>query len=486
MKKIIIIFAVGLTLASCKKLSDLNVDTKNAANGDAPSETLFANGTRNLMDQVATPSVNLNIFRTVVQYWTETTYTDESNFNITTRKIPDFEFLSIYRDALADLNEAKKLIEKETDAVASAARRKNKTACVEMLTVYAFQREVDIFGNVPYSQALDINNVLPKYDDAQSIYAALFARLDDAINSIDVSAGGFPAAYDVIYGGNMTKWKAFGNSLKLKLAITAADVPALNPGQRATEALNGGVIPNAAGSAQYAYLSASPNTNPIWVQLVSSGRADWVAANTFVDMLKAKGDPRIDNYLDANLKDATTGAVIYQGGVFGASNKYANYSHVTPTIQAATWKGNLLDYTEVQFYLAEAAARGFIGGSAETYYNEGIRSSIVFWGGTDAEAAAYLLKPEVAYSSPLSGADYKEKIGVQAWLAYYDRPDAAYNTYRRLDYPKLAKSAKSKEDVPKRYTYPINEQTLNGSNYTAAASAIGGDFKSTKLFWDKF
>lgn len=485
MKKIIIIFAAGLTLASCKKLSDLNVDTKNAENGDAPSETLFANGTRNLVDQVTTPSVNLNIFRTVVQYWTETTYTDESNFNITTRKIPDFEFQAIYRDALSDLKEAKRLIELETDAVASPAKRKNKAAVVDMLSVYAFQREVDIFGNIPYSEALDINNVLPKYDDAQGVYDALFKRLDAALNSIDDAAGGFPAAYDVIYGGDMKKWKAFGNSLKLKMAVTVADVSALNPGAKATEAVAAGVMTSPSQSAMYTYLTASPNTNPIWVQLVSSGRADWVAANTFVDMLKAKSDPRIDNYLDGNVKDAN-GNVTYLGGTFGASNKYANYSHITPTIQAANWKGNLMDYTEVQFYLAEAAARNMISGSAETYYNEAVTSSILFWGGTATEAATYLAQPNVAYASPLSGADYKEKIGTQAWLAYFDRPDAAWNTYRRLDFPKMAISAKSKEPVPNRYTYPINEQTLNGGNYTKAASDIGGDSKQTKLFWDKF
>ncbi|HSH66006.1 MAG TPA: SusD/RagB family nutrient-binding outer membrane lipoprotein [Bacteroidia bacterium] len=485
MKKIIIIFAVGLTLASCKKLSDLNVDTKNAENGDAPSETLFANGQRNLMDQVATPSVNLNIFRTVGQYWTETTYTDESNFNITTRKIPDFEFQSIYRDALADLKEAKKVIEKETDVVASPAQRANKTAITEMLMIYAFVREVDIFGNVPYSEALDITNVLPKYDDAQGIYAALFKRLDDAINSIDENVGGFPVKYDVIYKGNMKNWKAFGNSLKLKMAITVADVPALNPGTKAAEAVSGGVFTSAAQSALFPYLGASPNTNPIWVQLVSSGRKDWVAANTIVDKMNALADPRRSKYFEGNMEDSN-GNVIYVGGTFGSSNKYANYTHITSTIQQPTWKGNLLDYSEVQFYLAEAAARNFISGSAQTYYNTAITSSILFWGGTAVEAAAYLLKPEVDYNNPLSGADYKEKIGTQAWIAYFDRPDAAWNSYRRLDFPKMNIPTKSKEPVPNRYTYPINEQTLNGTNYAAAAAAIGGDLKSTKLFWDKF
>ncbi|HET8964284.1 MAG TPA: SusD/RagB family nutrient-binding outer membrane lipoprotein, partial [Chitinophagales bacterium] len=283
MKKIFIIFAVGLSLASCKKLSDMNVDTKNAENGEAPSETLFANATRNLSDQVETPSVNFNVLRCCAQFWTETTYTDESNYDLTTRKIPDTEFITIYRDVLSDLKEAKKLVEKEGDDIASPVERKNKIAVTEILSVYAFQREVDIFGNVPYSDALNIDNVLPKYDDAQSIYAALFARLDEAINSIDVNQGGFPSGSDVIYGGNMMLWKQFANSLKLKMAITVADVTALNPGAKATEAVASGVLSSPESSARYQYLGASPNANPIWVQLVSSGRYDWVASNTLVD-----------------------------------------------------------------------------------------------------------------------------------------------------------------------------------------------------------
>ncbi len=482
MKKIFfLIIAAGLTLASCKKLTDLNEDTKSAKAGDAPSQTLFANATKNLMDQVATPSVNLNIMRTMVQYWTETTYTDESNFNLTTRKIPDSEFITIYRDVLADYKEAARLIDLEPDGISTPAEKANKKAIIEMLTVYAYAREVDIFGNVPYSTSLDVDgNIQPKYDDGQSVYDALFKRLDAAIASIDVNSGSFKNGFDVIYAGNMTKWKAFGNSLKLKLAVNVADVSGLNPGQKATEAVAAGVFTSAAQSARYTYLGASPNTNPLCAQLVLSGRKDWVMANTFVDVLKAKADPRIDNFCDGNL-----GAGTYTGGVFGASNKYANFSQVTKTILAPTWAGNLLDYSEVQFYLAEAAARGMIGGSAQTYYNEGVKSSILFWGGTDAEATTYLARTDVDYASAGSGADFKEKIGTQLWIACYDRPDAAWNSYRRLDFPKLQIAAKSKENVPNRYTYPISEQTLNGSNYATAAAAIGGDYKTTRLFWDK-
>ena len=483
MKKIFIIFAAGLSLASCKKLSDMNVDTKSAENGEAPSHTLFANATRNLMDQVETPSVNANVMRCCAQFWTETTYTDESNYDLTTRKIPDNEFIFIYRDVLSDLKEAKKLIENEGDDIASPAVRKNKVAVTEILSVYAMQREVDVFGNVPYSEALNIDNVLPKYDDAQSIYAALFTRLDNAIKMIDTKEDGFPAGYDVIYGSNMDSWKAFANSLKLKMAITVSDVPALNPGTKAAEAFAEGVI-GKGQSARYQYLGASPNGNPVWVQLVASGRYDWVAANTLVDKMNDLNDPRRSKYFEDNIKDSL-GNVIYVGGEYGNSNDYEVYTHITQTIQAPTWMGNLMDYSEVQFYLAEAAARGFIAGSAKTFYDEAITSSIEAWGGTAAEASDYLAQDKVDYSKTTSGATFEEKIGTQAWIALFERPDAAWTTYRRLDFPKLQKAFKSEKESPFRYTYPINEQTLNGANYSEAAAAIGGDYQTTKLFWDK-
>nr|NQU94300.1 SusD/RagB family nutrient-binding outer membrane lipoprotein [Bacteroidota bacterium] len=79
--------------------------------------------------------------------------------------------------------------------------------------------------------------------------------------------------------------------------------------------------------------------------------------------------------------------------------------------------------------------------------------------------------------------------GTQAWLAFYVRGFVGYTTWRRLDYPAMnmppSPPLSAGGNVPMRFTYPINEQTLNGVNYTAASAAIGGDLMSTKLFWDK-
>jgi hypothetical protein len=135
--------------------------------------------------------------------------------------------------------------------------------------------------------------------------------------------------------------------------------------------------------------------------------------------------------------------------------------------------------------LAEAAARGYaVGGTPESHYNAGVTASILEWGGTAAEATAYLAQPTVAYTT--APGTYKEKIGYQYWVALYNQPVEAWTQWRRLDYPKLTAPAAAMSGIPVRLTYPVVEQNINGANYAEAATAVGGDKVETKLFWDKF
>ena len=112
-----------------------------------------------------------------------------------------------------------------------------------------------------------------------------------------------------------------------------------------------------------------------------------------------------------------------------------------------------------------------------------VTSSIVDWGGTTTEAEHYLT--ENPYSSYES---WQEAIGTQAWVAMYTRGFIGYTFYRRLDYPTILILPPSPptgvDEVPTRFTYPVNEQTLNAANYAAASEAIGGDYLTTRLFWD--
>ena len=94
-----------------------------------------------------------------------------------------------------------------------------------------------------------------------------------------------------------------------------------------------------------------------------------------------------------------------------------------------------------------------------------------------------LAQADVAYST--AAGDWKQKIGTQKWIALYNRPYEGWTELRRLDFPKITAPVGAKSGFPTRFSYPLNEQTLNGANYTSAASAIGGDVVTTKLFWDK-
>lgn len=474
MKRIIYALAAVVVVATActKDISSLNIDPKSPSS--SPSYAFFTNAQRTLTNTLTSSNVNLNIFRLISQQWQETQYPEESQYDLGTREINDAIWNAFYRDVIRDLREAKALIPGD---VVGADKQKNEIAIAEIMEIYTWYYLVTTYGNIPYSEALDINKPFPKYDDAATIYSDLLTRLDKAIADLKTGAESFGGA-DVIYNGDPAKWKKFANSLKLKMGITIADSDNAKAKTVVEAAVAGGVFTSNADNAVYNYLGAPPNTNPIWVDLVQSGRDDFVAASTFIDQLLAYNDPRIDNYF--TFDQSGTG---YSGADPGVQSAYAQYSHVNPDITEPDFPGLLLDYSEVEFYLAEAAQRGYsVGGTAAGHYNNAVTASITYWGGTVAEATAYLAQPAVAYSV----ANYKQRIGIQQWLAFYNRGYDAWNSWRRLDYPQLQPAHDALSDIPVRYPYPVNEQNVNRVNFEAASAAIGGDDVTTKLWFDKF
>jgi len=474
MKKIIIILLsiVALTTSCNRNITDLNIDPKNPSS--APSYALFTNAQRTLMNTLTSSNVNLNIYRLIVQYWQETTYTDESNYDLATRDINDAVWDALYRDVLRDFQEAKTLI--PTD-VANADVQKNELAITDILEVVTWYYLVTTYGDIPYSEALDINNPFPKYDDAKTIYGDLLARLDADISALNTASGSFETA-DIIYNGDIAAWKLFANSFKLKMGMTIADVDNETAKTTVESAVAAGVFTSNDDNAVFRYLSTPPNTNPIWVDLVQSGRKDFVGASTIVNTMGTLDDPRINAYFTI---DANGG---YSGGNPGESSNYATFSKPAETITAPDFPASLLDYSEVEFLLAEAIERGYnVGATAAIHYNNAVTASVVEWGGTEADASSYLSQPSVNYTTATG--TYKEKIGTQKWIALYNRGWDAWIEWRRLDYPQLAPAASALSDIPLRYPYPVNEQNVNRLNYEAASAAIGGDNVTTKLWWDK-
>ncbi len=481
MKKILFILLVFVVASCSKDFEEMNTNTKSPV--AVSGETLFTNAQKNLADQLASVNVNTNIWKLWARYITETTYVDEANYDIVNRTQPGNAFRTYYRNILRDLQESAVIMEEATFAAPEdIAAKANRLAIIEILNVFAYQRLVDMFGDIPYTEALKVDETtIPKYDDAEGIYSDLFSRLNTAIAGLDVANGSF-GSQDVYYGGDVAMWKKFANSLKLKMAITVADVSSLNSKAAAEAAVTDGVITDASENGTLVYLGASPNTNPLYLDLVASGRHDFVATADIIDTMKFYVDPRMDLYYDL-----APGATAQLGGAYGYSNAYDLYSHLTATIEEPTFESMLISVEEVEFYLAEAIERGWaVGGTAEDHYNAGITASIIYWGGDAAAATAYLADANVAYTTA-PGADWKEKIGIQSWLASFNRGFIGYTTMRRLDFHTFPQPPQARTDdgsTPVRYTYPIDEQTLNGANLDAAAAAIGGDNMLTKLFWD--
>ncbi|CAM3297959.1 SusD/RagB family nutrient-binding outer membrane lipoprotein [Aequorivita lipolytica] len=471
MKKLILILTAAVFAASCSdSLEDLNQNIKDPT--AVSGESLFASAEKQLADQITTPNVNLNNLRLWTQQWQETTYPDESNYDQATRPIPDNHWREMYRDVLRDLKEASINIA-ATDNDISNPLKPNKLAIIEILNVYAWSNLVETYGDVPYTEALDIDNLLPKYDDGLTVYKDLLVRLTAAINSMDTSKGSFTGDVEKVYAGDVASWKKFGNTLKLRMGIILADVDGGAAKAAVESAVASGVFTSNADDAGYNYTSP-PNGNPLNNNLVLSNRNDYVGAKTMIDKMNELEDPRRGQfYTEINGE--------FVGGVIGDQTVYSDYSHVTPSILDGDYPGWLLQYAETEFLLAEAAARGYsVGGDAESHYIAGITASFDFWGADGI--ADYLAKPDVAYDS----ANWRESIGTQAWLALYNRTFAPWLSIRRLDFPILVEPLDPESGYPVRYPYPVSEINLNNSNYEEAASAIGGDVTENKLFWDVF
>jgi hypothetical protein len=481
MKKIYAIFLVFVMFSSCGKLEKLNKNIKDPT--VVPGESLFTGAQKYLADEMTTPNVNRNIFELFTQYWTETTYTDEVNYDITTRPIPGNLWNQIYVNVLKGFDESSKVISAAGTLPGDGPNVvTNKLAIIEVMTVYSYAVLVETFGDVPYTEALVPAVLLPKYDDGLTIYRDLLTRLNAAIAKMDQTAGSFGST-DIMYGGDVPKWYKFANSLKLRMGMLLSDVDNALASTTVGEAAPNVILSNA-DNANISYLEAQPNTNPIYDNLVASGRDDFVPANTLVDVMNTLNDPRRPLYYTQI--DTGGGNLAYVGGIYGASNNFANFSHVAAAILTPAYPTTLFDAALSEFLLAEGAERGFTvgGGTAEDHYNNAIRASIIFWGGTDGDATTYLAQPTVAYTTATG--TWQQKIGIQKWIALYLRGFDAWTSFRMLDYPQLvAPPTADPLTLPVRLTYPTVEQTLNGVNRAAAAAAIGGDATATKLFWDK-
>jgi hypothetical protein len=439
------------------------------------------------------------MFKFMAQYWAATSYPSESQYDLSGRSIPSNYWSEIYRDVILDLDEASTLVSEEE--FTPDEEKTVKQAQIEVVKVMGYHQLVTVFGDIPYTEALDSDNVSPAYDTQEDIYSDLMDRLDSAINDLNTAVNadtpGFSDVSDLFYAGNIEGWVKFANSLKMRMAIQLSDVQ-----PSVAEAAINEASPNAFQSNNdnlaLQFSSTPPNRNPVWEDVINTGRNDFVAANTLIDMMNNFNDPR--RAIQFTKVDTTSDDIDnpqYQGGLYGSSNDYIDFSHIKGPLIENDFEGMLLEYAEVEFIRAEAAARNWtVAGllTAEQHYNNAITADMEYWSNASSDTSitpnqiADYLTIDASYPVAGSEQDQLKAIAEQKWLGLYMQGLQAWTDWRRLDHPTWYyadnPAVDSEDEIPTRFVYPVDEQNLNQSNWETASQSIGGDEKTTLLFWD--
>ena len=499
--KYILLSACLLAVASCgDNFGDLNVDPNNPSK--VPAEFLLTNAEKSLSNHLISGQNLYGGGLLFSQYWAQNNYTDESRYQIRPY-LNNIYWSWWYSGVLFDLREIQRLVSESNDA--GSARSNNQIAIAKILEALVFQTITDVWGPVPYSEALLADeNRSPKYDSQKDIYLGLVNEVQSAIAQIDVYSESFGSS-DIIYNGDMEIWKKFGHSLLLRLAIRMADVETATA-KELVETNYAQAFSSNDDNATFVWLDGQPNNNPLNQEWFTRGDADFGLSNILIDKtLKPLNDPRLYVWADERLNG---------GGYFGrpygqnsgnaAGDAIENYSQPSGSaaflglrgfrphdLVAATTPTYLMTYAEVCFILAESKERGWnIAGTASSWYDAGITASMNQWGINDqATIDTYLAHNDVGYAT--APGDWKQKIGVQKWLALFMQGVEGWSEWRRLDFDKLELPVDGvivdvgNKVAPSRITFPSNEQTQNANGYQQGVSLLGGPDKlSTRLWWD--
>lgn len=352
-----------------------------------------------------------------------------------------------------------------------------------ILESYAFSLLTDAYGDVPYSQAnrAEEGIIAPVYDAQEVIYDGILASLEQANMLID---GDATVAGDILFGGNMTAWKKFANSLRVRLLMRISGVrDVATPLQRivddpATYPLFG----STGDDAMYHYSGAVPDLSPY---SVGRGREYeyFLAMPTthLIDLLEANDDPRIHEWL--GYKGGTTEYLGVEPGLnlgdIGRPTAYASKDS-SFFYDPAKISAIFMTYSELNFLLAEAAMTGILSGDAQAYYEAGVTASFAQWG---VEMPADFLTGRIPYDAANPDRLYEQK-----WLALYRTGTEAWFDWKRTGKPVFIQPGPgnvNSDQVPVRLMYPSLEQSVNVTNYTTAAQRIGGDNINARVWWDQ-
>ena len=465
MKKIYSILLISvLAFAGCNKFDD-DINTDPNRPSQASGTQLIANAELFLPGLSSSPQGEF-----FAQYLAETQYPGQSLY-------PDggTSFYGLYQGPLMNLE----TVLKSGTLSATEGPVANQLAVAKILKAYFFWHITDRWGDVPYTEALKgVNDFSPAYDTQQSIYTSLFALLEDANNTI-VSGN---ISNDIIYGGDMTKWKKLGNTIRLLMALRLSEVDAAKGAAEYNKALAAGIMTSNADNLVFKHLADANNQSYWYGQVVNQNREWWAITDNMVAMLSPVNDPRLAVFGQPTKKNGS-----YTGLRFGTESgqNVTDFSLLGTAIIAQNSQIHLVTYAQALFAQAEAAKRGWITGAdvtAKTNYDAAIQASVLQWTGSTSGALALTTKPGVIYSP----ATAMKQIANQRWIHLFMNGYEGWAEWRRTGYPDNLIEPKGKA-IPTRNAYPPNETFTNAANYNAAvASAFAGkDNLYGKVWWDK-
>lgn len=439
------------------------------------------------------------------------------NFNEDIDGVSNPKWDQSYPSVIRSLVQAIEVLGEDTDRV-------NLLSMIRIWKAQVFMGLVDEYGNVPYFEAGKAVNggiFFPVYDDDAAIYDDLYNEITEALAAFNTS-GDFVSA-DLFYGSNsenvttnaadqVAKWKKLGNSLLLRLGMRYTKVNATKAQSIVAEAFAGGVMTSNADNAyvkydgtlytqdennnlrnfSYFYYAAEPFVNQL--KSTNDPRGKFILAN-FADPAAVANDPNPDTDL-ANQFGAPIGVIStdlantglgYRGSRGGGLNySQMNIWKIASPAAPDFW----VTYAQTSLLLAEAAQRGWVTGSVQTYYENAIRADMevyALYPGTtpipSTDVDAYLAEPGVAYNA----SDALELINTQYWIVNLRNGTEAFANFRRTGFPALSPNLYNDNldgGFARRMSYPDREASANAESYSDAADAIGGDNLVSRVFWD--
>ncbi|MFD2288417.1 SusD/RagB family nutrient-binding outer membrane lipoprotein [Pedobacter petrophilus] len=447
MKKIYLIlsFALMTAFAGCKKYIDVNYDPNRPID---VKESLMLPPIQMLISQNINASGDANL-SVVLQQYLQVMALNQVAPNFGTYQMfsvdMDGDWNNVYVRTLNNLN--------ILTTKATTNGNSNYAAISKILSAYTLGYATDAWGDLPYSQAFKGTTVpTPVYDSQQQIYVQIQRLLDESIANIDQNTGATPGADDLVYFGNMEKWKKLAYTLKARYYMHLTKAPgttAAAQAQLALTALNNG-MQNNSDDFKVAFTGTAGAENP-WQQNFLPGTT-FVLANTFVDNFKTRNDPRLSKMIKPAVQ---TG--LYTGRQIGLDEigSLESYSIPAEFYAGANANNYLVNYTEAAFLKAEATLIISGAGAAQPFYTEGVLRHMEKVGVSAADANSYLTARGTLNTSNALRLIMEEK-SISNFLNSEN-----YTDWRRTGFPALTKVKNALSEIPRRVLYPNSEITAN-------------------------